>query len=435
MFPPQNTRRLTLQAIIRLQKDLEHTAAELENSRQALAEKSRIFSKREGLLESTGIEARKLADLLEKERSGRRAERAQYEQWEKIHSHNSRTLSQKDARIGELETGRQSDKKKLSALEAQFKEQLQERNSLLLKLWSQLSALCGSDWQHQNSLVGGQHYPTLEVVASRLPQFQQHLLLAVKAIETTVGGFRKRVRDVEHDLAKDYQQLEHALDLRIKRLDRLEAAVQVSRVAGAVGAAPEIARLRGENKLLQSELAALRKQEQVRAARANAVSIETGPLPLPPASSKGTATPTGLGNRARLSAALARSHTTGAVESWQRQVGNEMALTPRSPASDAGSGSVAAPPAPAGTILAAPPPSSSTAAGARSSPSGSAPVPEQQRWYHRLRDLEKRLKAEREARLVDRSGARQRLEQEQQVAEELRAALEREKQRNSMSGD
>ena len=55
--------------------------------------------------------------------------------------------------------------------------------------------------------------------------------------------------------------------------------------------------------------------------------------------------------------------------------------------------------------------------------------PNQSRWTHRLRELERRLKAEREARLVDRTGARKRLEEGMKENEELKRELERERER------
>ena len=55
--------------------------------------------------------------------------------------------------------------------------------------------------------------------------------------------------------------------------------------------------------------------------------------------------------------------------------------------------------------------------------------PSQQRWVHRLKELERRLKAEREARLLDRSGARKRLEEGRAENEELKRELERERVR------
>ena len=171
--------------------------------------------------------------------------------------------------------------------------------------------------------------------------------------------------------------------------------MQGRRGAGAVGAAPEVARLRGENRLLKADLQALQRQEQIRAARENAVSIEPGP----PAAMPSAGVAMGPGGRARAAAALARHHSTTAVEGLQRQQQSDGAAEEGS--SSAG-GSVR----------------------------GSQPLePTQQRWIHRLWELEKRLKAEREARVLDRNGARKRLEEERNENQELKMALEREKER------
>jgi hypothetical protein len=59
--------------------------------------------------------------------------------------------------------------------------------------------------------------------------------------------------------------------------------------------------------------------------------------------------------------------------------------------------------------------------------------PGQEKWIQRLRELERRLKAEREARLLDRDGARKRLEERNAENEELRARLEKERMRREAS--
>lgn len=51
----------------------------------------------------------------------------------------------------------------------------------------------------------------------------------------------------------------------------------------------------------------------------------------------------------------------------------------------------------------------------------------ERKWILRLRELEKRLKAEREARLLDRTGAKQRLEEARGEREQLKKELERER--------
>ena len=366
---------------------------ELTTTKTSLSEKDRILKKRDALLESHGLEARKLSELLEKERSARRADRAQHEQWQKTSQHSSRTISQKESRIVELEQSRQTDRKRMATLEQQFKEQLSDRNKLLLELWNKLSVLCGNDWVNQNNLVNN-HLPTVDVISNMLPAFQKNLLLAVKTIESAVGNFPRRIKNVEAALMKDYQQLEHNLDLRIRRLDRLESSIQQGRVSGVANAAPEIAKLRGENRLLKSDLAELQKQAQVRQSRQNAVSIEhANPGSSPGKGSKDNATKAA---RAAAASSLTRHYSSTTAETIQRDQHNGR------PQSD-------------------------------SYVVQSQPIePSQARWIHRLKDLERRLKAEREARLQDRKGARERLEEGRAEYEELRQELERERERNRL---
>lgn len=57
-----------------------------------------------------------------------------------------------------------------------------------------------------------------------------------------------------------------------------------------------------------------------------------------------------------------------------------------------------------------------------------------EKWLHRLHELEKRLKAEREGRLLDRSGARKRLEERDAENQRLRDQLQRERTRRGPSG-
>lgn len=375
-----------LQSISKLQQDLKSFSSQLDATRQALSDKERLIQKRDALLESHGLESRKLSELLDKERSGRRADKAQHEQWQKSHQHTSRTVSQKEGRIAELEAGRQADRKKATALEHQLKDQLLERNNLLLGLWHRLSIMCGQDWQHQNCLVSG-HLPTVEVVASMLAEFSKNLLLAVKMLETLTGSFRTRIRGIERDFTKDFQALEHNLDMRIKRLDRLESAVQVSRVAGAASAAPEIAKLRGENRLLKAELQILQKHEMHGRVSSRADGRAGN----------------GSGDRTASTGSrttLMRHHSSSEIEGVVDRRGS----TGHTETAEA--------------VVASMPLVQSQAA-----------EPSQQRWIHRLRELERRLKAEREARLLDRSGARKRLEERQAENEELRQELERERVR------
>ena len=405
---PNGTRSSFLTSITKLQKELDSTVTELETAQHNLSEKDRLLKNRDALLESHGLESKKLSDFLDRERQGRRADKVQYEQWQRTHQHTSRTVSQKDTRITELESARQSDRKKISTLESQFRDQLAERNTLLLTLWSRVSAICGQDWQHQNSLVNN-HLPTIDVInnSSMLPAFSKNLLNAVKNVEGTIIGFQARIRTIERELWTEYQSVENTLDARIKKLDRLESTVQSHRIAGTFTAAPEIAKLRGENRLLKSDLAVFQKQEMhARNSRSSrTVTIDNG-------STDRSAPPP-----------LSRHHSSSAVEHLSNAMNPSTSTSPRHVSASS-------------THLPVAHRHPSTSNDSNELHISGPIDPSQQRWIHRLRELERRLKAEREARLLDRSGARKRLEEGAEENRKLRGELERERvRRGLLAGD
>jgi predicted nucleic acid-binding Zn-ribbon protein len=374
----------TLQGIAKLQQELENTMRELSATKNSLAEKDRLIQQRDELLESHGLESRKLKEILEKERQAHRSTKNDHETFLKTFQHTSRTATQNESRILELETARQQDRKKMTALENTFKDQLNERNALLLKLWDRLSALCGSDWTHNNSLINGRALPSLEAVSTMLPGFSKNLLAAVKTIESLVGSFKSQVRVVEKDLWKEYQNLEHSLDMRSKKLDRLETMVKSSVGTGGGGVTSgnekaEIAKLKEMNRILKEQLASMRNAEK----RARRIDDFAPPSPAP-------SVPTGPRNKnLDRTSTLTRHNNASTAESLDHVSSTTSLLKP---------GSVN---------------------GSMNDEAG------EQRWIFRLRELERRLKAEREARLLDRSGARKRLEEGEKRNEELKAELER----------
>jgi chromosome segregation ATPase len=400
------TRSSLLTSVINLQKELDVTTSELESIRTLLDEKEQSLKNRDTLLESHGLESRKLSDLLDKERAGRKADKHSFEQSLKSHQQANRTISQNNSRIAELESARSQDRKKLASLEQQYKDQLSERNSILLSIWKRFSAMCGPDWAHSNSLING-NLPSQEVIGNMLfwPGFSRNLLLALKTVEGLIGGFKTRIKTIERDLWKEYQSLEHNLDLRIKKLDRLEETAHAVRAAQTPS--PEITKLRGENRLLKAELNLLHKQElHSRHSHTNSNDSNTS---IPPrAGSRASAI-------SAAAATLMRHHSTSTVEGVNNNIPTNMNNLPVDRTGISRSGSI----------------TSTTRNG--------NPVPVetgQEKWIHRLRELERRLKAEREARLLDRSGARKRLEEEGLKNEELRRELERERmRREGMSPD
>lgn len=137
-----------------------------------------------------------------------------------------------------------------------------------------MSALCGSDWAHDNSLISGRALPSLESVATMLPGFSRNLLAAVKTVEAMVGGFQTRIKAVERELWREYQNLENNLGVRTKKLERLESIVRNGIAAGsfargsgyggAEGAAARYEALEEAYRQLKVENATLRTATDVR---------------------------------------------------------------------------------------------------------------------------------------------------------------------------
>jgi hypothetical protein len=390
------TRSSLLNSVIKLQKELESKSLDLESTRSKLDEKESLLQSREALLESHGLESRKLGDLLDRERQARRADKHSFDQALKSQQQASRTISQHNSRISDLEAARSQDRKRFANLEQQLKDQLSERNALYLTLWKRLSAMCGPDWAHSNSLING-NLPSVEVIGNILfwPGFSRNLLLSVKTVENMLSGFRTRIRQVERDLTKEYQSLEHNFGVRVKKLERLEEAVRnIRSQQRAAGVSPEVTKLKGEVRLLKAELNLIQSNPSSRRTGSNlshaTTAVDQEPLASPISRTQST---------------LVRSDSRGKKGTLTRS--------------------------PSGM------PQSSTTLVETSSTSSQRNTRDSDQdnvMIQRLRELERRLKNERVARLADRDGARKRLEERDAENEELRAELERERMRRSTRG-
>lgn len=377
---------------MKLQYELEKTITELDKAKKELGEKDRWIKNKTGVMESSGLENRKLADILDKERRDHSNTKNQLAAAQKNHQHTVRTLSQHESRVLELESARQLDKKRIANFETTFKNAMDERNTLLLTVWGRLSALCGSDWAHNNSIVSGRALPSLEVVANMLPGFSKNLMSAIKTIESLVGDFRLRIKAVEKDLWKEYKTLETNLEIRTKRLDHLESVAR-NALPGVTGdGRAEMARLRDANRMLKTEISTLRAANEVRAGiytdQAPSPSVLTGPR-------------NKIVDKSRTST-LTRHQSASAVETFERVI-----------KSRAGSMSQR----------------DDKATGSPSPNSRDDEYRPDLRWQVRLQELEYKLKAEREARKLDRSSARQRLEEKDRENAELAAQVQRERSR------
>jgi hypothetical protein len=341
-------------------------------------------------------------------------------------------MTQQESRVIELENGRQQDRKKITSLENNLKDQMLERNNLLLTLWNRLSALCGTDWTNSNHLINGRALPSLETISTMLPGFSKNLLAAVKTIESIINAFPTRVRSVENSLWKEYQNLEHVLETRTKRLSHLETLVKTGGMTSgdsSVRESEEIHRLREVNRTLKERLDSARKVDArtQRRVENNGGFEMHSPAPHVPTGPRGLSSDR--------SSTLTRHHSASVVETLERTSSSSKTNTHLQSQDLQSTGNPSTTSLGTNAVTSNP---SSTSLGTTIS---TGPVtsgenePADQKWIFRLRELERRLKAEREARLLDRSGARKRLEEEGRKNEELRGELERVRVRTEGVGD
>ena len=442
-------------------KTLEEDVGELKTENKALKEELVMANEEIDDLHQAGS---KVSEALERERRGRRADLKSYEQSLKADKNSfeqalraqqetTRSVSQAHARIADLEAALLADRKKLFQQEQNYKDQLAERNSVLLTVWKKLSSMCGSDWAHENSLIHG-NLPSQEVIGNMLfwPGFSRNLLLAAKQVEGTLSTIKDRIKNTERELWKSYADIEHTMEHRMKTLKRVEGlynalnqkqleAEKVRATSTSQSGTPhELKKLKGENRLLKAELALVQQQRsndhyspQSRAqsrdpSRSSALSSTNDGASsiqgngIPPRCSSFRGAGAAASASAAMAATLMRHHSTNVVEHLASTHSHGSDQNPRlySITSQASNNR---------GELTIPAPQIGNQSAATNAVVSEA---EQVKFMHRMREMERRLKAEREGRLLDRSGARKRLEDVHAVNEQLRRELEREKMRRGM---
>ncbi|KAK5942308.1 hypothetical protein PMZ80_004871 [Knufia obscura] len=489
---PEDTSSHLIGEVSKIVKQLDQTNMDLDTTRQQLDEHKELLAHRDGLLEDAAFESKRLEDMIEREQLNRRQDKHSFEQALKSHEQASRLAGQNNARIAELEQARLAHRKQLSTLEAQYKDQLAERNQVLLTIWRKFSAMCGPDWAHNHSLING-NLPSQEVIGNILfwPGFSRNLLLAAKQVEGVLSSSKEKIKTIERDLYRNYNALEKEFETRNKKLERIEEHWEKIKLrereidAGLATSHgirttkdPQTQKLRNENKLLKAELrlyqdssaaahgshAGHARSHQNIADRAGSrtsnfsggrMSQNDGYASMDNASLNGAA---GIPNRGssirtptrRNNVTLSRANSASAVETLGGMDGHSTRSNSiASGGRNSGFGFTIGNP---GTALAAAQ-NSSDARGSLAVPGGPTQYPpngnfsmppnsshsntseagtivaknEEKKWIHRLREMERRLKQEREQRLVDREGARRRLDERDEDNKRLAQALDREK--------
>ncbi|KAF8676500.1 anucleate primary sterigmata protein b [Rhizoctonia solani] len=200
----------------RLRRDLERCEDELARARRELADAESRGREREAVVDKMHAEKRDLETQLAVQRQTRlnlseKLDAAQA---------NLKTIETDAAshklRITELESRLSKDQRSHATTEAQYREQITERNTLLLTICKYIDQVLGADKKRSGD---GKPFTNFSV-------FHDRILERLRSLTMINTEFVKRSQELEVRLMGKIQELNKALDARMKGLDKFEVSLK-----------------------------------------------------------------------------------------------------------------------------------------------------------------------------------------------------------------
>ncbi|KAJ3743052.1 hypothetical protein DFH05DRAFT_1499088 [Lentinula detonsa] len=217
-----STARFSLQLEVdRLKRDLERLEDELSRARAELSDKDNKGRDRNGVLDKLHAENRDLASQLAAQTQARLniSEKLDYTQSSlKVAETEITTFK---SRVSELETRLSKDQRSLLSAESQYRDQLTERNTLLLTIY-----------QYMDKILGVNNTPKKGGQAETKPftnfsVFHDNLITRLKALSQIQLDFDKRCKEIEGRFTDRMNDMRKQLDNRWRQIDKFEAGVKV----------------------------------------------------------------------------------------------------------------------------------------------------------------------------------------------------------------
>ncbi|KAL0947804.1 hypothetical protein HGRIS_013877 [Hohenbuehelia grisea] len=215
------TARFSLQLEVdRLKRDVERLEDELSRARKELDERECMGRERNGALDKLHADVRDLTAQLASQTQAR------LNLSEKLDSAQSslRTaeseLSASKMRASELEQRLSKDQRSLLNVESQYRDQLTERNTLLLTIYQYMDKILGVD---KTPKKGGQAETK---PFTNFSVFHDNLITRLKALSQIQLDFDKRCKEAEARFSEKLVDMRKQLDTRWKQIDKFEASVK-----------------------------------------------------------------------------------------------------------------------------------------------------------------------------------------------------------------
>ncbi|EJD48857.1 hypothetical protein AURDEDRAFT_101444 [Auricularia subglabra TFB-10046 SS5] len=125
-------------------------------------------------------------------------------------------------RVAELEARMGKDQRALLSAEGTFRDQISERNTLLLTVWGYLDKVLGAAGTPKKAQTGGGTTKPF----TNFAVFNEGMLSRLKALASLHSDFEKRVKEAEARLDSRAAELRRTLDARWRTVERLEGSVK-----------------------------------------------------------------------------------------------------------------------------------------------------------------------------------------------------------------
>ncbi|KAJ3856076.1 hypothetical protein EV368DRAFT_33225 [Lentinula lateritia] len=216
-----STAQFSLQLEVdRLKRDLERLEAELSRARADLNDKDHKGRDRDGAFDKLHAENRDLASQLAAQTQARLNISEKLDNAQASLRTAESDIASFKTRVSELEMRLSKDQRSLLSAESQYRDQLTERNTLLLTIY-----------QYMDKILGVDKTPKKSGQAETKPftnfgVFHDNLITRLKALSQIQTDFDKRCKDIEGRFTEKMADMRKQLDNRWKQIDKFEAGVK-----------------------------------------------------------------------------------------------------------------------------------------------------------------------------------------------------------------
>ncbi|KDE03126.1 hypothetical protein MVLG_06364 [Microbotryum lychnidis-dioicae p1A1 Lamole] len=204
----------------RLKRDLARCEQELQLAKEDLEDRTASIRAKDMTLATLQSENKDLTKDLAEQREARLALTDKHDAAAKTLRDTQLELSAARDRLRVIEDQLSTDHRQLSRTENQYRDQLTERNTLLLTVHQSMDKIVGGS---QRKSAQAEPKPFTNFVI-----FHDSLISRLKSVNQLQVSFDRRTREIETKFSDQFAALKRQHDTRLKQLDRFEAAIKTA---------------------------------------------------------------------------------------------------------------------------------------------------------------------------------------------------------------